>query len=329
MSKQSTTDIVATLFTQMQAPLSGEKIAQNLGLSRTAIWKAIKNLRERGYSIYGSPKLGYTLVSVPDILNKDEIMAQLSPQSKQYIGDKLEIFTKLDSTNNEAKRRLSLATNQHEINGTVLVANQQTAGRGRMGRSFFSPEHTGLYFTLIISNLTILKTLDTSLVTAFVAVAITRALDDFGVKSNIKWVNDIFIDTKKVCGILTEGIINMETGRISAFIVGIGVNVKDSLFPDDLQHIAGSVNNADLTRNALLSSILNHLFLVFLAKETDVIMQEYKTRSFLIGKKIQVIDANQNYEAFVVDITPQAHLVVKTDNGELKTLVSGEVRIVI
>lgn len=269
-------------------------------------------------------------------LSKELIQTHINPEFRSITKDKIYIFDELDSTNNEAKR--ILRNMDHTRHGTIILAEKQTEGRGRLGRTFYSPSQAGLYMSVIYN----IKDLDPMLITALTSVAVTNAIADvYSIKSFIKWVNDIFIEGKKVCGILTEGIINQELKKIDTVVIGIGVNVyvKNEGFPQDLHNIAGSlsqsksnVHSPDFytsSRNLLCASIVNHLYTILSCNHSQlgVYLEQYKSRSFIIGKKVTVINGHEKFNAIVLDITKEAHLLVKKENGSKIELFSGEVSI--
>ena len=262
-------------------------------------------------------------------------------------GVRLEYFDIIDSTNSEAKRRLGAVPPEEYrlFHKTVLVAGEQTAGRGRLGRKFYSPGGTGLYFSLVYAAGSVS---DPGKITAVAAVAVCRAIKSvFNVDAGIKWVNDIFVSGKKVCGILTEGIVNPLSGAVEAAVIGIGINIYfSSKMPEELSLRAGGIcgsslsgagdENADGGKNAemkdrLLCRTIENLVEILDGREEEFFsaMEEYKARSTLIGKTVTVspvIDSRERqYEAVVTGITDDAQLVVRTSDGREKTLSSGEV----
>jgi BirA family biotin operon repressor/biotin-[acetyl-CoA-carboxylase] ligase len=324
--------VLQLLKNHSEAPLSGEEIAKELQISRTSIWKAVNKLQNEGYVIQAQQNSGYLLKSVTDSLCNNKIEPLLTDEVTKFVAtNKVTIFKQIDSTNTEAKKRLSSTKNVKDLEGTVLVAEKQTAGRGRLGRSFYSPAHNGIYMSIIFKPENI--TIDTAVMTAAAAVAVCRALKKYNIQPSIKWVNDIFVNEKKVCGILTEGNVNLETGIIDAVILGIGLNViSTNNFSKELQKIAGAVfekqeaNQPD--RNELVATILNEVCGIFLHPETiSTVMNEYRDNSMVKGKMVTVIGAKKNYEARVIDITPSAHLIIETADGTQKELLSGEVSI--
>lgn len=266
-----------------------------------------------------------------EFLDKEKIYAGLSKKALSVIGDKLEVFQTIDSTNLEAKRRV--AYSGQNLHGAVLLAEHQSAGRGRLGRSFYSPAKKGIYLSLIYNTDEYTKgqtaLIDPFCITAITAVAITRALSSFGIESHIKWVNDIFIHKKKVCGILTEGILSTKTAaaKIHTLIVGVGINVFEDTegFPDELKETAGALDTA-ISRNKLVLTVLNEIIEKFSGVSPLIeLMQEYRNNSLVLGKKVQVITPNEQYLATVLDITDKAHLIIEREDGTQEEILSGEV----
>lgn len=244
-------------------------------------------------------------------------------------------YDEIDSTNLEAKR---LVAKKSSATKQVFLAKRQTAGRGRLGRSFFSPEETGLYMSLLLQIDE--KLIDTDLITPAAGVAVCRTIDFFydekGKKANpqIKWVNDIYLNKKKVCGILTEGILNPKEGKISQVIIGVGVNLFEPKtgFPPEIENIAGFVFNKDFFKNPeetkyqFVEKLLENLEITLEKSQEKITMEEYKERSLVIGKTVTVITGQSTYSALVKDVTEKGHLIVEDlEQGKITQLYSGEV----
>ena len=330
------------LIEQNGSPLSGEEAALRLGLSRVSVWKAVQKLRDEGYEIEGGKNKGYILKSSSDVLNAFSIEKNLSAFAQSVCKGKVEVFKTIDSTNTEAKRRLNSSSRAESLHGTVLFAEHQSAGRGRFSRSFYSPKGAGLYFSLIfcpsIPARTEREEPSSDLYTAISATVICRCLKALGFAPQIKWVNDIYLNGKKICGILSEGIIDMETSSVQAVIIGIGLNVKESNFPPELKNKAGSLfteagssfseaEAPSLNRNVLASSIISSLIeALYGLHSQNTLMEEYKSLSLLTGKKVRVLPfAGIPYQALVLGISDLGHLIIETDDGKKDELISGEV----
>lgn len=347
----STKSAVLGALTASADFVSGESLAATCAVSRTSVWKAIKALQADGYHIQAVSNRGYKLTASPDRVDGNAIaqnIAALGVQGGAVFG-----YDEIDSTNAECKRLCATVGAFRNANGeltaegaklhrALVVAGKQTAGRGRMGRAFVSPPHSGVYFTLIYAPKN--GVTNPALLTAAAAVAVARATDElFGTHAQIKWVNDVFLNGKKICGILTEGVANFETGRIEAANVGIGINVRNMGFTGELANVAGAIQDAApdqekaarVSRNELVAHVAAHLLTFYDAWEngntatTTALMADYKARSFLIGKTVTVNPAaglqGEPYQATVLDIADDAGLVVQIPDGTKKTLQSGEV----
>lgn len=235
----------------------------------------------------------------------------------------IKLYSEIDSTNSEA-RRLS----QKRKNGAVLiVAEQQSSGRGRLGRSFFSPAGAGIYMTYLWYPDA--AAVDVVSVTTAASVAVLRAMKSMPTLAEkdltIKWVNDIYLSGKKVCGILTEAVTDPEEGKVKSVWVGIGINVHQTAFPEELAEIATSLDVADLDRNELIANILNEWIAILQDLDPYAHMSYYREHSLIIGKQVNTICAGVAVPGVVVDIDPQGGLVVRRSDGRIETIHSGEV----
>lgn len=305
--------------------ISGEELAKYLSVSRAAVWKAINALRGEGYNITAVTNRGYQLTKDNDLLSAEGIKIFLNPK---YNENYIRVYKTIDSTNQEAKKFLMDDDIPH---GTVLLSEEQTAGRGRFQRKFFSPSNNGIYMSVILRpNIELSKAIH---ITTSAAVSVCRAIENLTNKRpKIKWVNDIFLDEKKICGILTEASGNFESGRVENVVVGIGINfkTKEADFPDDIKDVAGSIfegEEPNITRNQLVAEILNELLYMCDNLEDKSIMQEYKVLSFVLGKKVSFLKNNRLNKAKAVDISDEGALVVQYENGDLDYLNSGEISI--
>ncbi len=238
----------------------------------------------------------------------------------------INIYEILESTNITARQ---LAADK-VVSGTVIIAREQTGGKGRLGRQFFSGIG-GLYMSVILRPR--LSPDVTTLITAAAAVAVSRAVDKVcSVKTGIKWVNDIFLNGKKICGILTQGAVSTEGNTIDYAVLGIGLNINrpKNDFPKDLQNIAASIYktpcDAD-TQNRIIAKILNEFFEIYKNIESRNFLTEYRERSIIIGKEVLCADGTKEYPVTVNGIDDNAHLIVTRSDGKTVTLSSGEVRI--
>ena len=304
--------------------ISGEELAKALGISRNSVWKAINSLRSEGYKLEAVPNRGYCLLEDNDIISEQSVHKHL--KNDDFF--RLTVMERVDSTNSVLKQ----LAERGEQEGCVVIANEQTSGKGRMGRSFYSPPGSGVYISLLLRPK--LSAADSLLITTAAAVAGSRAIEDItGRKTAIKWVNDIYCGGKKVCGILTEASVDFESGTLSYAVLGIGINIADpdGGFPKELEHIATSIYAGEPysseIRSKLSASVLDNFLEIYIQLHTKSFMNEYRKRSFVIGKEIYIISPNAREEALVLGIDDDARLIVKTSDGEIKTLSSGEISI--
>ena len=321
-------NIISILESNKGLFISGEKIANDLKVSRTAIWKAIKSLKNDGYNIHSVSNKGYALSKETDILSSKVIKNNMLKYADKF---NFIIHKTVASTNIIARE---LAINGAE-SGTVVIAEEQTSGYGRNGKSFFSPYGTGIYMSIILNLKKEKKIFNSSFITTAAAMAVSKSIEEISNENTqIKWVNDVFINGKKVCGILTEGAFSFEDGKLDYAVIGIGVNVnfpKDG-FPKELNNIAASINsknNANSNtksdiRNILVAKILENLYDYYF---NDVnFYEEYKQRSFLIGKKVSININNKEHIVKVLDIDKTFALVAKFQDGKIDKIVSGSIK---
>lgn len=303
--------------------VNGARLAKELFVTRSSIWKAVKALQKEGYNIQAVTNRGYCLLSDNDIVSGESISPYLHGRAQDFI---LEVYQCVSSTNTLAKEKAAAGAKE----GTVIIAMEQTEGRGRMGRTFYSPASTGVYFSIILRPNLNLE--DSLLITTAAAVAVAKAIETIsGADASIKWVNDIFIHGKKVCGILTEASLNFENGGLEYAVVGIGINIETKDFPNEITAVAGSVfsekpKNIPVT-SRLVAEVLN-LFAESMDHVTDKkYLEEYRKRSFLLGKDILVLKGSQSFPVKAVSIDDKARLVVTYEDNVTEALNSGEVSI--
>ena len=301
--------------------VSGEEIAAQLGISRAAVCKSVSQLRKEGYEIRSVNNRGYALSSLSNVLSEEGVLRHL-----RHPGLSVKVYDSVPSTNTLLKRLASEGAPE----GTVVIAANQTAGKGRLGRSFYSPLNTGIYFSLLLRPL--IPASEALNLTAGAAVAVATAVEEIsGRKTEIKWVNDVLISGKKICGILTEASINCETGTMDYAVVGIGINTRTPPggFPEEIRAVAGSVFEEEDVPDLhcrLAAAVVDRFFDFYEDPSSDAVYQEYLRRSSVLGKKVNLIPYGGDPEpAEVLDIDREYALLVKTDNGELRRINSGEV----
>lgn len=302
---------------------SGEEIAKKLCVSRAAVWKAVKSLRDEGYVIDAVTNKGYCLSVNTDILSIQGIQKYLN---EEYNNLDINVMPVIGSTNDLVREK----ANEGYDEGYIAIANEQTKGRGRYGRKFFSPSGTGLYMSLLLrpKNYSASEAVK---VTMIAAVAMCEAIEEVSdEKAEIKWVNDIFIKGKKVCGILTEASYGLENGVLDYAVVGVGINVyrPEGGFPEEIEHTAGSIfnNTQDDLKNHLSASFINN-FMRYYILQNDEFVEEYRKRSFVVGKKVIVIMGDNKREALVKGVDDECRLIVEYDDGEIESLSYGEISI--
>ncbi|MBO5512969.1 MAG: biotin--[acetyl-CoA-carboxylase] ligase [Mogibacterium sp.] len=304
--------------------ISGEKIAECLNISRTAVWKAVNSLRRDGYQISAVTNKGYCLAENSDIISAQGIQQYLSDICSNV---KIEVFSETDSTNMVCRNK----ANDGEQESYVAVASRQTGGRGRNGRSFFSPADTGLYLSILIRPNEQPDSVSLGL-TTMAAVAACEAIEKVsGKHCDIKWVNDVLLDNKKVCGILCEASYALEDQKLFAVVVGLGINVyppKEG-FPEEIKDIAGTVFDQSETgiRNQLAAEIINRFMAYYKHVTENGYQGEYIKRSIVPGKDIEVHAHGEVRPAHALAIDDTCGLMVRYEDGSAETLHFGEVSI--
>lgn len=301
--------------------LSGEELARQFGVTRNAVWKAIVALREDGYEIEAVTNRGYQLRNADERFGEAAIRKYLNTQS---FGQRIETHEEIDSTNTRAKQ-LAMQGAEH---GTLVCARRQTSGRGRFGRHFHSPEDSGIYMSLILRPQ--LGAERAVMITSMAAVAVARAIERLSdVQAQIKWVNDVYINGRKTCGILCEAGLDFESQQLEYAVVGIGVNVAKMEFPEELKSIATSIGNESdvkVSGMRLIAEICNEMEQMYPQLATGAFMPESRARSNVIGRQILVLRGDEQFAAEAVDIDDQGGLVIRTAEG-LQTVQSGEISV--
>lgn len=304
--------------------ISGAQFSNQLGISRTAIWKHMNRLKADGHQIDSAPKKGYRLLRAADLMLPDEILAGLGTHT---IGRGEQVYlNETDSTNMQAK---SLASNG-AAEGTLVVAESQTGGRGRRGRTWFSPSFRNIYTSIILRPP--MAPDQAPQITLMTAVAVARTLRRTAqLDAKIKWPNDILINGKKIAGILTELSADMDVVDHVVVGMGINVNVTESEIPADIRDMATSVkiaNGRSQSRVALLCALLNHFEQCYDQLKTEgfgPLMIEWRRMSDTIGQQVRVDVLNNRFTGVVVDVDDSGVLVLKDDKGRLHRIFSGDV----
>ena len=304
--------------------ISGQELCQQFGVSRTAVWKIIHQLKEEGYEIDAITNKGYKLKTYPDILNQHEIASRL--QTK-WIGKEVVFLNETDSTNRKAR----ILAEEGMGHGTLIVADTQTGGKGRRGRTWYSPPGTSLAMSLILKPK--LEVSKASMLTLVQAMAVASAIEEIcGMEAQIKWPNDILVNGKKVCGILTE--MNLEMMEISSIIIGTGVNVNQEEFPADIAEIATSLK-IEKKRSLSRADIIEHIcdlfedyFEKFMeSKDLSGMLDEYNARLISRGKIVKVLDPGKEFTGQALGINAFGELQVQKAEGEIVSVYAGEVSV--
>lgn len=303
--------------------LSGEEISNKFGISRTAIWKQINTLKEKGYNIDAIPNRGYKLIASPDLIDLPKLTSLLS---SSFLGKTIKYSFSTTSTNEDAKKFASKNLNS---NGTVFISEEQTKGKGRLGRCFHSPKG-GVYLSIILTPN--LEPQHASKITQILAAALCKSLKDLNISSKIKWPNDIYVNNKKLSGILTEMKCDMD--RIKYIIAGIGININTSKeeLPEELKSIATSLNieyGHNFDKTTIISNFLKtfeELYLDFIENNNlSKTISICKENSLILDKKATHITSRGEEKVTCIGINDEGELIVKDSLGNIKTIISGEI----
>ncbi len=305
--------------------ISGQLISEYLGVSRTAIWKYINILKSEGYGIDSMSKKGYKLISSPDLLSFEEIHENLSTK---YIGKNILYFQSIDSTNIKAKE-LALDDAAH---GTVIISEEQTSGKGRLGRTWISPKYKGIWMSIILRP--DIEPLRVPTITQIGAAAVIKTCQSFNIKASIKWPNDIILNNKKICGILTE--MSGELNKVNYVVMGIGINanIDKEDFPEELKNKATSISIETKTyikRKEFVGILLNNfeeLYEEFINEDAiTTSISICRENSILIGKEIKIINRQKETIARALDLDEHGQLIVQLKDGSTEKVISGEVSV--
>ena len=321
--------------------LSGEELSRRVGKSRTAVWKGVEALRRGGYGIDSATNRGYRLVSCPDRYSPEEIAAGLETEE---IGRKIYCYDSVDSTNEEAKRQALRGA----PNGSLFIAEQQTGGKGRLGRRWLSPAGEGLWFSVLLrpaaAGARLPRQFAGTTLLAGEAVcgsicAETASSARQTVSVRIKWPNDVLIGTRKVCGILTE--MSAEIERVESVVVGIGINVNNTDFPEELRQKATSLRmelgsarlpgeSEPVRRIPLLQEILRRFELLLRENAdslTPAFLEQYRRDCVTLGRRVSCQRGGAPVSGVAADLSPEGELIVRMEDGSLTTVRSGEVSV--
>lgn len=315
---------ILALLRESDGYLSGQDLCKRFGVTRAAVWKAIGQLKKEGYDIEAVRNRGYRLMGLPDVLSRNELESRLHTK---WAGQKLEYFDSLGSTNVQAKILAEAGAKE----GTLVVANAQTAGRGRRGRSWSSPAGKNLYFSLLLRPNFIPD--KAPMLTLLMALAVQGAIEEIcGCVTKIKWPNDIIINGKKVTGILTE--MNVQSDYIDYVVIGVGINVKEQEFEAELADKATALETElkqSISRALLLEKIMEHFernYALFLKKlNLSPFVKQYNARLVNLGSEVQVLEPAGAYNGMAEGINAKGELLVRLPDGRIKEIYAGEVSV--
>lgn len=304
--------------------ISGQELCNRFGVSRTAVWKAINQLKEAGYEIEAQQNKGYRLMAAPDLMTEAEIKSLMHTE---WVAKEVLYFDTIDSTNTKAQE---LAEKGYP-SGTLVVADKQESGKGRRGRSWVSPSGTGIFMTLMIKP--DINPNNASMLTLVAALAVAKAITSVtGEEAMIKWPNDIVVNGKKVCGILTE--MNAQFDYINHIVVGIGINVHNESFPEEISQMASSLmieaGGKRFHRAQIIAETMSYFeqyYDTFLkTQDLSALVSEYDKLLVNRNKSVRVLDPKEPFDGKAMGITPKGELIV--DTWESRKLVSsGEVSV--
>ena len=318
--------VLSILLENQNNFVSGEDISQSLGVSRTAIWKTMVQLKETGFEIQSVPNKGYHLTAIPDRLESSLIQYHLAAK---VLGRNIEIHRTIDSTNQRAK----VLAQEGAVHGTLVVSEEQTIGRGRLGRSWASPARLGIWMSLILRPS--FPPEHAPRMTVLAGLAVTEGIHRItGLEAFIKWPNDIILNTKKVCGILTE--MQADPDLIDYVVVGIGMNVNTTKagFPPELRDSATSLKlegKTTIDRCRLLAAVIDayeEVYDIYVTTgDFSDIMKDYKKKCITLGRQIRVTGPTESFEGRAVNLTDDCRLVVETQTCENRIIASGDVSV--
>lgn len=314
-------ELLCILLSKKGEYVSGEELSEKFGVTRTSIWKKINNLREMGYEIESSTRLGYRILKSPDLLLPEEIKANSKPS---FLANEIYYFTTTESTNDIAKK----LANEGAGHGTLVLAEEQLGGKGRLGRKWVSPKGKGIWLSIILRPEILPK--DASKLTLLTAVAATDAIiEKTGLAATIKWPNDILINDKKVSGVLTE--MNGEMDLINYVVVGIGINVNNESFPGEIAKKATSLKiqkKEQVSRLDVLTcflEIFEKYYDIAIKNGFEEILLRWKKLCCNLNKQVIIYSRKENFKGIAVDIDDDGALIVKKKDGEIVKVLSGDV----
>lgn len=304
--------------------VSGQELCEHFGVSRTAVWKNIRSLQEDGYEIEAVPNRGYRIIGCPDTIAEEEVASRLKTKR---MGKTIRYFSVIDSTNNYAKR----IGEDGAPDGTLVIADEQTAGKGRSGRRWVTPSGQAIAFTLLLRPA--LPPSRISMVTLVMGLAVCRAIRRlYDLPVGIKWPNDVVIDGKKICGILTE--MSAEIDGVHYIVIGVGINANLTSFPEEIRDVATSVAlqlGHDVSRAEIIAEVMKQFEDFYEGFEQDgdltKLIGEYNSDLLNRNNKVRVLDPKGEYEGTALGIDRLGQLLVRRQDGSVAEVYAGEVSV--
>ena len=315
---------ILKLLKETDGYISGQELCEKFGVSRTAVWKVINQLKEEGYEIEAVRNKGYILKGSADVLSKEELESTIPTK---WAGTQVAFFEETDSTNNEIRR----LAEQGAPHGTLAVAERQLGGKGRRGRVWTSPAGVGIWMSMLLRPQ--IDPMAASMLTLVMALSTRRGIEKAtGLKSEIKWPNDLVLNKKKICGILTE--MSTELMEIQYVIPGTGINVNQMEFPDDIKATAtslriesGKIQKRSEIIAAIMEAFEGYYDTFIETQDMSGLIEEYNANLVNLGNEVCVLDPAGEYRGVSEGINKEGALLVRLSDGTLKEIISGEVSV--
>ena len=315
---------ILRLLKESDTYISGQQLCEQFQVSRTAIWKVIDQLKKEGYEIEAVRNRGYRLLESPDIMSEAEIRSLMDTE---WAGKNIVYFDEIDSTNNRAKE----AGDNGAAHGTLFVADMQVAGKGRRGRVWKSPSGSSIYMTILLYP--DISPVKAPQLTLLMAIAVAEGIQEVtGLETKIKWPNDIVVNGRKICGILTE--MSTEIDYINHVVIGVGINVNQDTFPDDIKATASSLKlelGKSVKRSELIAAVMKSFekcYEIFIETEDLSGLQElYNSMLVNRDQEVKVLEPGNEYKAHAIGINQTGELIVRTPDGKEKEIYAGEVSV--
>jgi len=304
--------------------ISGQSICDELGISRTAVWKYMNQLKEDGYGIEATQNKGYNITKYPDVLTEVELGSLFETE---FFGNKIYFYDEIDSTNNEAKKKAEDGAKQ----GTLVIAECQNGGRGRRGKKWISPSGSGIWMSFVLKPT--IHPYGASMITLVAALSVVSALKNIkGFECNIKWPNDIVANGKKICGILTE--MSSELDAVNYVIIGIGININSTEFDEEISDIASSVfleTGLTIKRSQVVADFAKYFekyYSIFMqTQDMRGLIDEYNGLLVNVGREVKINNINSQFIGNAIGINDKGELLVKKQDGSVEKVIAGEVSV--